>query len=244
MGSKIYNSHLYGVGFDRVEEKTKAVFSDPPPPVAEASGDYLSSCNCPADPGEDCPLTAAQCRKRAELAPQPTTDPVAEASGERDGDKIIAGLQDAIAFTRGDETRGRIVTPQPTAGHTEQARGVVEHLRQWTANLTRDRQPLFTQDSQFAQRFRADVAAALTAAERAGFQDGHEVGFDAGQVVGAEKMRDEVAQIVRNRACGYMSLPSNAIFNAGLIVEDLSRIEQRIRALAARDAALTEGEGR
>jgi hypothetical protein len=43
---------------------------------------------------------------------------------------------------------------------------------------------------------------------------------------------EEAAKIVRVRACGFMSLPSNAIFNAGLIVEDLSRLEQRIRALA------------
>lgn len=43
---------------------------------------------------------------------------------------------------------------------------------------------------------------------------------------------EEAALIIRKRACGYMSLPKDAIFNAGLIVEDLSRQEQKIRALA------------
>lgn len=44
--------------------------------------------------------------------------------------------------------------------------------------------------------------------------------------------RKRCAQIVRNRACGFMALPHNAIFTAGLIVEDYSLVEQQIRALS------------
>ena len=53
---------------------------------------------------------------------------------------------------------------------------------------------------------------------------------------------EEAAKIVRVRACGYLSLPQYAIFNAGFLVEDLSLLEQRIRALIS-NAGMTSEVG-
>lgn len=41
---------------------------------------------------------------------------------------------------------------------------------------------------------------------------------------------EAAAQVVRARACGYQALPGS-IFSSQLVAEDLSRLEQRIRAV-------------